>query len=72
MIRVYKTGDHFVVSDDGVWVPGAYQDEPTARLAPSFPNAVLRQLQVQANSRASAAVGVITFDDLNGASVLLR
>jgi len=54
----------FVISSDGVWLPGVYADETTAREALKLPDDVLQKLQDAANARGD---GTITAADLAGA-----
>jgi len=32
-IRIHKTSDGYMVSDQGTWVPGVYESEAAAKLA---------------------------------------
>ena len=64
-MAVRKTEDgSFVISSRGSWLPGAYEDERTARWAFRFHGTVLQRLQEEANARAGGKGGVITYGDL--------
>jgi hypothetical protein len=55
-MAIFPVNGHFVISSGGTWIPGAYEDERTAKYAFRFPDQVLRELQESVNPN-----GVITF-----------
>ena len=62
---IHKTGEgRYVISSRGVWMPGCYADEGTARYAFRFPDEALQRLQDDANARAGGTGSVITWGDL--------
>lgn len=54
---LYKVESGFVISSRGVWLPGCYEDERTARYAFRFSDETLQRLQDDANARAGGAGG---------------
>lgn len=72
-MAIHKTSDGvFVIASGGLWLPGAYEDERTARFAFRLPNETLSRLQRDANERAIGKGGVITWGDLAKASEQVR
>jgi hypothetical protein len=51
-MAIFKHGDgQYVIGSGGLWLPGVYEDERTAKYAFRFPNADLRQLQDRVNAK---------------------
>lgn len=68
-MTIHRTSEgQFVAASRGVWIPGVFEDERTARFAFRLPDAVLSRLQGEANIRAGGSGGVLTWGDLARAS----
>jgi hypothetical protein len=65
MVKVYPTNGGFVVSDNGIWLPGSYATEAGARRAATFSDEVLSELQERKNQEAGGQGGTITDTDLD-------
>lgn len=64
-VSIYPTDDGaFVVSQNCVWIPGAYDSRETAERAVQMPDEILQRLQDAANERAGGRGGIITATDL--------
>lgn len=61
---IYRVEAGFVISSHGVWRPGCYDTEHTARRAQRLNDEVLGRLQTEANRRAGGQGGVIRLVDL--------
>lgn len=48
---IHKLDNSFVISSNGVWLPGCYDSERAAKYALSFSDDELRQLQNDVNAR---------------------
>lgn len=58
-----------VAASGGVWIPGCFEDQRTARYAFRFTDAVLQRLQDRKNAeQPDGTGGVITFTDLQAES----
>ncbi len=68
-MSIHKVDAGFVIGSGGLWLPGCYEDERTARFAFRLPNEELARLRDQAKARGD---GVITWGDLAKASEALR
>lgn len=67
LIQIYKVDDGYVVSENGIWVMGVYDERETAFHATTLPDHVLFDL----NERICHVDGenrVITMDDLLAAN----
>lgn len=71
-MAITKVNGGYVASSRGVWIPGVFEDERTARFAFRLPDAVLHQLQQEANERAGGRDGLLTWGDLARASERAR
>jgi hypothetical protein len=60
MIYPSSSGNGYLISSRGMWLPGVYESERAARYAFRFPDAVLQEL----TERICHAGRVITFADL--------
>lgn len=69
-MAIHKVAEGFVISSGGVWLPGCYEDERTAKYAFRFTDDVLQRLQDDANAREGHYKGVITYGDLARAKSL--
>jgi hypothetical protein len=49
MITKVDAADGYVISSHGMWLPGLYDSERTARYAFRFPDATLQRLQDEIN-----------------------
>ena len=61
------TSNDYLISDEGGWLTGVYEDEKTARVALERKHEdnwkLLQKLQDMANARAGGTGGVIKFSD---------
>ncbi|XYD07413.1 hypothetical protein R1A27_20095 [Methylobacterium sp. NMS12] len=64
MSKVRKVDNGFLVSDQGVWLPGLYATEDTARKAAQMPSETLQAILDRKNEEAGGSGGVITGADL--------
>ncbi|MBP1183546.1 hypothetical protein JOE48_005510 [Methylobacterium sp. PvR107] len=64
MVKVYPVDNGFLVSDQGVWLPGLYATEDAARKAAQMPSETLQAIQDRKNEEAGGNGGVITGADL--------
>lgn len=60
-MAIHKVDGGFVISSGGMWLPGCYEDERTARFAFRCSNKQLVQLRDEAIARGN---GVITWGDI--------
>ena len=63
-MAIKNVNGEFVASSRGVWIPGVFEDERTARFAFRLADDVLIRLQQAANARAGGCGGVLTWVDL--------
>ena len=64
-MAIHKVEGGYVISSGGVWLPGAYEDERTARYAFRLSDDVLQHLQDEANDRMPDGTGgTITWGDV--------
>jgi hypothetical protein len=64
-MAIHKVEGGYAISSGGVWLPGAYEDERTARYAFRLPDAVLQRLQDDANARMpDGKGGTVTWGDV--------
>jgi hypothetical protein len=63
MIHPTRSGDGYVISSRGMWLPGVYETERAARYAFRFPDEVLQDL----SERICRDGRVITSADLRAA-----
>ena len=57
---IYKVENGYVASSNGVWIPGCFECERTAKYAFKFNDEHLQRLQDEKNKTTK----IITFDDL--------
>ncbi len=62
---IHKVDNHFVISSYGVWRPGVYDSERTARYAFRFTDEQLQRLQEKVQPS-----GVITYEMLRRVKLL--
>jgi hypothetical protein len=68
-MAIYKVDGGYVIASGGVWLPGCYEDERTARYAFRLPDAELVELRNNAIARGD---GVITWGDVAKAAEAVR
>ena len=67
-MAIYKVDNAFVISSNGVWLPGSFSSERAAKYAFRFPNKVLQSLQDKKNyATEDYDKRVISFEDLQSA-----
>ena len=68
-MAIYKVEGGCVIASGGVWLPGCYEDERTARFAFRLPDAEMVTLRDNAIARGD---GVITWGDVAKATAAIR
>lgn len=58
MIQTYKIEDHWVVAENEIWFPGAYDTEKTARYAVSIKEERIKYLMEKSETK------ILTMEDL--------